>query len=136
MRSHVMRGAEIVDRMVKAFGLGDWHHISLLRNIVLYHHVVLDGGGYVAGLAGDRIPPEARIVAVADIYDALTSERPYKESWDAGRAFRFLADQPGRGWIRTASRPSPIPRLPPTGLPSGIRARKSDKVRQGRPVCA
>lgn len=96
MHVHVTKGAEIVDRMVKLFGLSTWQQVSILRNIVLFHHEAIDGGGYVAGLAGDRIPPEARIVTVADIYDALTSERPYKEAWSAERAFQFLAEQAGK----------------------------------------
>ncbi len=58
---------------------------------VLYHHERLDGSGYPYGLAGDAIPLEARIVAVADTYDALTSDRPYRRavtSWEARRVLR------------------------------------------------
>lgn len=95
MRNHVVIGAQIIDRMVTVFGIGAHPHIPLLRNIVLHHHEAFDGSGYAAGLAGEAIPLEARIVTVADIYDALTSERPYKEAWDSKRAFRFLAEQAG-----------------------------------------
>lgn len=95
MQGHVVIGAQIVDRMVNVFGLGDHPHIPLLRNIVLHHHEAFDGSGYASGLAGEAIPLEARIVTVADVYDALTSERPYKEAWDSDRAFRFLAAQAG-----------------------------------------
>lgn len=96
MRGHVVKGAEIVDRMVKAFGLAARVHVGMLRNIVLCHHEAFDGSGYPAGLAGEGIPLEGRIVAVADIYDALTSQRPYKEAWTSDRAFAFLAGQAGR----------------------------------------
>ena len=47
-------------------------------NIILYHHERYDGAGYPAGLKGEGIPLEARIVNVADVFDALTSERPYR----------------------------------------------------------
>jgi HD-GYP domain-containing protein (c-di-GMP phosphodiesterase class II) len=53
-------------------------------NIILYHHECYDGAGYPHGLRGDNIPLEARIVSIADIFDALTSKRPYREAspWD------------------------------------------------------
>jgi HD-GYP domain-containing protein (c-di-GMP phosphodiesterase class II) len=50
----------------------------------------LDGQGYPHGLRGQKIPIEARIIAVADIFDALTSERPYKKAWSNDRAFQTL----------------------------------------------
>jgi HD-GYP domain-containing protein (c-di-GMP phosphodiesterase class II) len=62
----------------------------MLRHIVLYHHETPDGGGYVAGLRGEAIPLEARIVAVADVFDALTSERPYKPAWSPEIALAYL----------------------------------------------
>lgn len=96
MQEHVSKGGDIVDRMVKAFGLADRVHVGMLRNIVLCHHEAFDGSGYPAGISGEDIPLEGRIVAVADIYDALTSERPYKKAWNSDRAFRFLAEQVGR----------------------------------------
>jgi HD-GYP domain-containing protein (c-di-GMP phosphodiesterase class II) len=61
-----------------------------MRNIVELHHETLDGRGYPYGLGGDDIPLEARIVSVADIFDALTSIRPYKERWPVDRAFEEL----------------------------------------------
>jgi two-component system, response regulator RpfG len=95
MQNHVVIGAQIIDRMVKVFAIGHNPHIPLLRNIVLHHHEAFDGSGYATGLAGEAIPLEARIVTVADIYDALTSERPYKEAWESERAFQFLTEQAG-----------------------------------------
>lgn len=95
MQGHVAIGSQIVDRMVAVAGIGAHPHIPLLRNIVLYHHEAFDGSGYAAGLRGEDIPLEARIVTVADIYDALTTERPYKEAWESERAFRFLTQQAG-----------------------------------------
>lgn len=64
--------------------------------IALAHHERFDGAGYPGGLRGDEIPLMARIVAVADVYDALTSNRPYKEAWPVDEAVRYLQDQAGR----------------------------------------
>jgi putative two-component system response regulator len=54
---------------------------ALAAEIALYHHERWDGSGYPEGLAGDAIPVSARVVAVADVFDALTMKRPYKEAW-------------------------------------------------------
>jgi HD-GYP domain-containing protein (c-di-GMP phosphodiesterase class II) len=62
----------------------------MIRNIVAYHHESMDGNGYPEGLAGKNIPLEARIVAVADVFDALTSVRPYKAAWSNAQAFAEL----------------------------------------------
>lgn len=59
------------------------------------HHEKFDGSGYPQGLAGDCIPLEGRIVAVADVFDALTSERPYKRAWTVGAARDFLLSNAG-----------------------------------------
>ncbi len=58
--------------------------------IALGHHEKFDGSGYPAGIRGDDIPIFSRIVAVADVFDALTSERPYKKAWEIGAAVDFL----------------------------------------------
>ncbi len=63
--------------------------------IALAHHEKYDGSGYPRGLKGSAIPLFGRIVAVADVFDALTSERPYKKAWSLDDAMRFLED--GRG---------------------------------------
>lgn len=91
MHAHVIKGGEIVEAMVREFGVGAVPHVPMLRHIVLYHHEAPDGSGYPFGLRGDAFPLEARIVAVADVFDALTSERPYKPAWSTGEALAFLA---------------------------------------------
>jgi two-component system, response regulator RpfG len=63
--------------------------------IALSHHEKYDGSGYPQGLAGDGIPLYGRIVAVADVFDALTTERPYKNIWELDDALRFLKDNAG-----------------------------------------
>ena len=64
--------------------------------VALNHHERYDGGGYPRGLRGDAIPLMARIVAVADVYDALTCVRPYKRAWPVDQAFDLLVDERGR----------------------------------------
>lgn len=61
-----------------------------MRNIAEYHHEAIDGSGYPKGLKGDEIPIEARISAVADVFDALTSRRTYKAPWTNEEAFTML----------------------------------------------
>jgi HD-GYP domain-containing protein (c-di-GMP phosphodiesterase class II) len=63
--------------------------------IVVAHHERLDGSGYPRGLRGDQIPLEARILAVADTYDVLVSDRPYRKAFDAQHAFRILREESG-----------------------------------------
>ena len=60
------------------------------------HHEKFDGTGYPRGLAGEDIPLFGRIVAVADVFDALTSERPYKKAWSVEQAMQLLTDGKGR----------------------------------------
>jgi two-component system response regulator RpfG len=96
MRRHVERGVELVTVLAHAFGLHAGAQLDLLRNIVAAHHECVDGTGYPAGLAGTEIPLEARIVAVADVFDALTTVRPYKPAWTNDEAFAWLDEHAGR----------------------------------------
>jgi HD-GYP domain-containing protein (c-di-GMP phosphodiesterase class II) len=95
MKGHVARGVDVVDRMVGDMGLQSFPHFQMLRNVVAYHHEAMDGSGYPYGMSGEAIPLEARIAAVADVFDALTSVRPYKEAWTVEAAFDLLRDQSG-----------------------------------------
>lgn len=90
MNSHVEKGVEINDRIMGAANSNRLPDASILRNIVQNHHELLDGTGYPRGLKGDQIPIEARIVSVADVFDALTSMRPYKQRWSVEEAFAEL----------------------------------------------
>ena len=66
------------------------YFVDILRNIAEFHHEAVNGNGYPAGKKGGDIPLEARIVAVADIFDALTSQRCYKDAWTNEQAFETL----------------------------------------------
>ncbi len=95
MKTHPEKGREIIDSVLEDFSLGTFGHANILRNIAEYHHEAIDGSGYPKGLKGDEIPIEARISAVADVFDALTSRRAYKAPWSNEDAFgmlRSLAD--------------------------------------------
>jgi len=69
---------------------------ELAAEIALYHHERWDGGGYPRGLVGEAIPESARIVAIADVFDALTMVRPYKSAWSVDEAFSCIAEQAGK----------------------------------------
>lgn len=89
MRSHPQVGAEII-------GEHDHPMLQMAHTIALTHHEKWDGSGYPQGLAGTAIPLASRIVAVADVFDALTTVRPYKQAWSVEEAFTYLRDQAGR----------------------------------------
>lgn len=95
MKKHVARGLEIIDLMAFDFGIKYLPHFSILRNVIAYHHEALDGSGYPHHLKGADIPLEARIAAVADVFDALTSERPYKDAWSNEKACDLLQELSG-----------------------------------------
>jgi HD-GYP domain-containing protein (c-di-GMP phosphodiesterase class II) len=90
MRTHSRKGVEMIDQMIENFGLRHFESIDVLRNIAQYHHEAMDGSGYPMGLRGEAVPIEARIIAVADVFDALTSRRPYKTPWSNDAAFSML----------------------------------------------
>lgn len=100
MKTHTQKGTEIIDQMLENFGLNDMPHVGILRNIALHHHEALNGSGYPGGLVEEEIPVEAKIVAVADVFDALTSQRPYKEAWSNDRAFALLREMAGTKFDR------------------------------------
>lgn len=66
--------------------------------IIRHHHEKIDGSGYPDGLKGDAIPLTARILQTVDIYDALTTDRPYRKAMAPERAFALMCEEVKRGW--------------------------------------
>lgn len=95
MKTHSEEGRRLIDKLLENYGLRGISHVNVLRNIARHHHEALDGSGYPDRLAGEQIPLEARIVTVADVFDALTSRRPYKEPWTNEAAFEHLRSLAG-----------------------------------------
>jgi putative two-component system response regulator len=69
--------------------------VQMAEEIALFHHERWDGNGYPCGLQADEIPLTARIVAVADTFDALIHERPYKEAWSVPQALAEIGRERG-----------------------------------------
>jgi two-component system response regulator RpfG len=89
MRTHPRIGYDILKGSPSKY-------LSMGAIIALGHHEKFDGSGYPNGLHGDDIPLVARIVAVADVFDALVSERPYKHAWPVHEGIDYLKGQRGR----------------------------------------
>ena len=89
MKTHTIIGHEILKDSPSKF-------LQMGSIIALNHHEKYDGTGYPHGKKGEEIPLEARIVAVADVYDALTSERPYKHAWSMEAAMEYMESNRGR----------------------------------------
>ena len=89
MQRHAVIGHDILKGSASKY-------VSMGALIALAHHEKYDGSGYPNGLEGDHIPVCARIVAVADVYDALTSVRPYKAAWPSAEAMDYVASQAGK----------------------------------------
>jgi len=89
MQKHVQYGVEIL-------GDHETELLSLAVEVAKYHHEKWDGSGYPNGLSGESIPLSARIVAIADVFDALTSARPYKEAWTVEKAIALIESESGK----------------------------------------
>jgi len=89
MKTHTTIGAELLSK-------SDSQLLILAETIALSHHEKWNGSGYPKGLSGTEIPLEARIVAIADVFDALTSERPYKKAWSVEDTINLIQSEKGK----------------------------------------
>jgi two-component system response regulator RpfG len=89
MQQHPVIGYQLLEDSHNRF-------IQIGARIALHHHERYDGSGYPHGLAGEDIPLEARIVTVADIFDALISPRPYKHAWSVEEALQYMREHSGK----------------------------------------
>lgn len=93
MKLHAAAGAQMLKQA--SMVMADSRYLHIGAEIALTHHEWFDGSGYPNGLAGNDIPLSGRICALADVYDALTSRRPYKEAWSIERAIALIRQQAG-----------------------------------------
>ncbi len=93
MKLHSVIGGDIFAFLKKR--IADKEYGEIAENVARYHHERWDGAGYPAGLKGEEIPLEARIMSIVDVYDALTSERPYKHPYSHEKSMAIIADGSG-----------------------------------------
>ena len=93
MKKHSVKGAEIVTQILN--GVENEEFVRIATNVAHYHHEKWNGQGYPAQLSGIEIPLEARLMALADVFDALVSKRCYKEKMDYDRAFKIIEQSLG-----------------------------------------
>jgi len=93
MKTHVLEGERIIDEIIAQTGEGDYLHNA--KMFAGFHHERWDGKGYPYGLKGTDIPLQGRIMAIVDVYDAITSERPYKKAFTDEEAVQIIMDNAG-----------------------------------------
>ncbi|MDD6082034.1 MAG: HD domain-containing protein, partial [Oscillospiraceae bacterium] len=93
MKVHSEIGAEIVRKVLT--DVEEKEFVEVASNVAHYHHEKVNGKGYPDGLTGDQIPVEARIMALADVFDALVSKRCYKEAFSFDKAFEIIKNDSG-----------------------------------------
>lgn len=93
MKKHSAEGSRIVKQILE--GVEEADFVEIAANVAHYHHEKWDGSGYPDGLTGENIPVEARIMALADVFDALVSKRCYKEAYSYDKAFSIMEDSIG-----------------------------------------
>jgi HD-GYP domain-containing protein (c-di-GMP phosphodiesterase class II) len=92
MRTHSIHGAEVLEELLVSIGTTEF---KMAVDIAKYHHEKVNGQGYPLGLKDDEIPLSARIVALVDVFDALTSERPYKRAFSFKEAIEIIRNDSG-----------------------------------------
>lgn len=102
MKTHAAEGARIVHKILE--NTDDEYFKEIAENVAHYHHERWDGSGYPEGLKGDDIPLEARIMAIADVYDALVSKRVYKEKMSFEQADKIIMEGMGKHFDKALER--------------------------------
>lgn len=95
MKTHSKVGAMIIERVMNSIPQSDTGYLKEAKNLAMYHHEKWDGTGYPTGLSGEDIPLSARIMAVADVFDALISERSYKKAFSFEKAIEIIKESSG-----------------------------------------
>lgn len=93
MKTHALKGREIINEVIG--GIENEEYVEIAADIAAYHHEKWNGQGYSEGLSGDDIPLCARIMAIADVFDALISERCYKKPYSLDEAFGIIEESSG-----------------------------------------
>ena len=93
MKTHPVEGAKILENTIK--GLESDAYYQIAHDMVLFHHEKYDGSGYPTGISGENIPLTARIMAVADVYDALRSKRHYKDGFSKEKSMAIMEESKG-----------------------------------------
>ena len=94
MKTHAAQGAKTVENILR--GVEDDDFVKIAENVAHYHHEKWNGYGYPGGLKGEEIPIEARIMALADVFDALVTKRCYKEAFTYDEAFKIIEESLGQ----------------------------------------
>ena len=95
MQSHTTAGGEIIDKVIKTVGEKS-EYLTEAKNLASYHHEKWNGKGYPTGISGEEIPLSARVMAVADVFDALVSRRSYKEPFSVDKAISIIREDAGK----------------------------------------
>ncbi len=93
MKKHSAEGARVVKQILE--GVEEEHFVQIAVNVAHYHHEKWNGTGYPNGLSGEAIPVEARMMALADVFDALVSKRCYKDAFSYDKAFAIIEESLG-----------------------------------------
>ena len=94
MKNHAELGAQTIQKMINETNGESFLYIA--KDMAHYHHEKWDGSGYPCGLKGEEIPISARIMAIADVYDALTTQRPYKKAFEHDVAVKIITEGKGK----------------------------------------
>ncbi|MCL2031038.1 MAG: response regulator [Oscillospiraceae bacterium] len=94
MKTHAAEGGRIIERMIDQTGDEEFLHFA--RLFAVYHHERWDGTGYPRGLKGEEIPLQGRIMAIVDVYDALVSDRPYKQAFTHEKSVEIIRESRGK----------------------------------------